>query len=339
MQRDTMALSNPASGSVVVIGGCNIDHKSQTFGSAVAGTSNPGRSHSSLGGVGRNIAENLARMGTHTTLVTAVGHDADGARLLRYTASAGVDVSRVVRSPSPTGSYTAILDEHGDLVIAVASMGAMTSLGAEVIAACTDIIATARLLVLDCNVPDAALLHAAETARANAAPILVDPVSVAKSSSVKALLDAGLPLHTVTPNCDELSALTGAAVSTNAEIAAAARQLQLAGVKYVWVTLAARGSMLSWEEGGEQRCQWMDACPAALVDVTGAGDAMLAGYAAALVRGSAPTGAVHAGRAAAAITVESDCTVCPSLDFDAVTRRRAACIDHTPAPSRGTFPG
>ncbi|MEO6779085.1 MAG: PfkB family carbohydrate kinase, partial [Gemmatimonadaceae bacterium] len=204
MQRNTMALSNPTPGPVVVIGGSNIDHKSQTFGSAIAGTSNPGRSRSTLGGVGRNIAENLARMGARTTLLTAVGDDADGTRLLQDTAAAGVDVSCAVRSLGSTGSYTAILDERGDLIIAVASMGAMMSLSAEAIAACSDIIATARVLVLDCNVPEAALLHAAEIAMMNTVPVLVDPVSVAKSISIKTLLDAGLPLHTVTPNCDEL---------------------------------------------------------------------------------------------------------------------------------------
>lgn len=333
-----MALSNPAAGSVVVIGGCNIDHKSQTFGSAIAGTSNPGRSGSSLGGVGRNIAENLARMGAHTTLVTAVGDDADGARLLHETAAAGVDVSRVVRSLSPTGSYTAILDQRGELVIAIASMDAMKSIGLDAITACTDIIVAARLLVLDCNVPKAALLHAAAIARTTAVPVLVDPVSVAKSISIGPMLDAGLPIHTVTPNRDELSALVGQLVSSDADIAEAARRLHRAGVEYVWVTLGARGSVLSWEQGGEQQCQWMDACPATLVDATGAGDAMLAGYAASLARGVAPTAAVHAGRAAAALTVESDRTVSPSLDFDTVARRSAACTDGTRALSRGTFP-
>lgn len=77
--------------AAVVIGGANIDHKSQTLGRPVPGTSNPGRSRTSLGGVGRNVAENLARLGVGTALITAIGEDADGHHLLSETESAGGD--------------------------------------------------------------------------------------------------------------------------------------------------------------------------------------------------------------------------------------------------------
>ncbi len=100
--------------TVVVIGGANIDVKARIAGTMVPATSNPGISATlSPGGVGRNIAHNLARLGIATRLISIVGRDAEGDRLLDETARAGVDVSRVKRGKAPTGLYSAVLDRTG----------------------------------------------------------------------------------------------------------------------------------------------------------------------------------------------------------------------------------
>jgi len=88
--------------TVVVIGGANIDHKSQTLTRPEFGTSNPGRSRTSAGGVGRNVAENLARLGVRTVLVSAIGNDAAGVSLRRETESAGVDLAHSVAAAGAT---------------------------------------------------------------------------------------------------------------------------------------------------------------------------------------------------------------------------------------------
>ena len=115
---------------VVVIGGANIDVKARSSSPAVRRTSNPGTAVLGSGGVGRNIAENLARLGTTTHLVAAVGGDPLGDQLVRSTAAAGVGVEHVARVDVPTGSYTAILDADGELLVAIASMAATEALGA-----------------------------------------------------------------------------------------------------------------------------------------------------------------------------------------------------------------
>ena len=98
-------------GAVVVIGGANIDVKARIAGTTVPATSNPGTSATlSAGGVGRNIAHNLARLGIQTRLISIVGRDPEGSRLLDETARAGVDVSQVRRGKAPTGLYSAVLD-------------------------------------------------------------------------------------------------------------------------------------------------------------------------------------------------------------------------------------
>lgn len=318
-------VDNPAA---VVIGGANTDYKCQTSTRPVPATSNPGHVRTSLGGVGRNVAENLARLGVTTALVTAIGADVEGDRLIAETEDAGVDLRHVIPTRHHTGSYTAVLDDIGDLIIAVSAMDAMDDVSREMVDARRALVANARIVVLDCNVPEAALLRAAELARASEVPVIVDPVSVPKSQSISSLLSARIPLHTITPNLDELRELTGCAESSRADLCSATAQLHSAGVQNVWVSLGAKGSFLSSMAGDEQRVEMIAACPATLVDATGAGDAMLAGYALGLLRNMDPFTAARYGRAAAAITIESDRTVSPLLDLTAllsrVTRSMAA---------------
>src|SRR5436190_19595532 len=98
---------------VVVVGGANVDVKARAAAALVGATSNPGTVVRTPGGVGRNVAENLARLGARVELVTAVGADADGAWLLSETGAAGVGVSHAARVGPSTGGYVAVLDADG----------------------------------------------------------------------------------------------------------------------------------------------------------------------------------------------------------------------------------
>ena len=80
---------------VTVIGGINVDVKGYPENELLPGTSNPGRVHISPGGVGRNIAHNLALLGVPVYLLSAVGDDGFGREALSGTQQAGVRVEHV----------------------------------------------------------------------------------------------------------------------------------------------------------------------------------------------------------------------------------------------------
>jgi pseudouridine kinase len=291
-------------GSIVVIGGANLDVKAHSARSAVARTSNPGTVLRSAGGVGRNVAENLARLGTPVSLVAAVGADPAGDEVLAATESAGVDVSRVARVDRPTGTYVAVLDADGELVVAVAAMAATESIGPAEVDGVADLIGAAAIVVLDGNLSTAALGRALEVCAATGARVVLDPVSVPKAAALAGLLSARTPLLAVTPNADELVALGGTA-----------RALHDLGAELVWTRLGAAGSRLSGPDGV------VDVAPVAapeVLDVTGAGDAMLAAFCHALLAGAAPAQAAAYGQSAAALTVASAHTVRPDLTDELV---------------------
>lgn len=287
--------------TVLVIGGANLDVLARSSRPLRAHTSNPGTVLRTYGGVGRNVAENLARLGTPTRMLLAVGDDTAGQEVLARTRFAGV---RTLRVPweGPTGTYTALLDDDGSLVAGVADMAATDAITPEHVDGAG--VADAEWLVLDGNLPAATLAHALRLADAAVVPVVLDPVSAPKASLIASHLD-GVPVHTLTPTIDELAALTGDEVPGSA-----AASLHARGVEVVWLREGVRGSTLFRRDLAPEQV----ALPAvAAVGVTGAGDAMLAAYVHALCRGADPMRAAYEGAAAAMLTVQSAETVRPDL--------------------------
>ncbi|WGY00840.1 PfkB family carbohydrate kinase [Nocardioides sp. QY071] len=294
---------------VVVLGGAVMDVKAVTDAPAALHTSNPSTIRTSPGGVGRNIAEGLARLGRRTFLVAAVGDDVFGRELMAHTADAGVYVDHVVRGAFATGTYLATLGHDGELVIGASDMRATDALTVDALGRARDLLPRADFLVVDGNIPADVARWAIHACAQHGVPLLLDPVSVAKAGRLAPLLD-GSPVDTVTPNLAELAALTGSAVAnTRPAITRAAAQLHERGVRRVWVRRGRRGSLLS-DEGA---VTVLEAPPAEVVDVTGAGDAMTAAYVAARTDGATPVAAAELGHAAAALTIAHPDNVRPDL--------------------------
>lgn len=306
-------------GRVVVVGGANVDVKARTLKAAVPGTSNPGVTVQAAGGVARNVAENLARLGVPVSLVSVVGRDALGEGLLRATEAAGVDVRPVLRAAGvTTGTYTAVLDASGELLVAVAAMEAMEALTPAVLQERRGVLRGAAWVVADGNLPEGSLAHLLSLAAEAGARVVFEPVSVPKAARLRPALAAGLCPFAVTPNVPELAALLGRDVQDTLEgVSAAAGELRALGVALVWVRRGASGSVLSGPDGVHE----LAALPAAVRDVTGAGDAMLGAFLAALASGLPPVDAARRGHAAAAITIESDHAVSPALTPAAIAAR------------------
>lgn len=312
---------------VVVVGGANVDVKARSAAPAAQRTSNPGHGSMTPGGVGRNVAENLARLGTRTHLVAAIGGDALGDTLLSQTAAAGVRTELVLRSARPTGTYTAVLDADGELVVAVADMAATDDLTPDHVGRARDVIASAGLLVLDGNLAPATLAYARDLASAAQVRAILEPVSVPKAERLAEAITLDRPWYAVTPNRDELAALTGLPARTDRQLRRAAADLNGRGVEQVWVRLGERGSLLSSADG---EATVIPAVPTTVEDVTGAGDAMLAAFCHALLEGQDPVRAARFGHAAAALTLASSHTVRPDLTPRLVNHALATASQEAP---------
>ena len=275
-----------------MVGGANLDVVARPGARAVPATSNPGRVLATPGGVGRNIAENLARLGTATALVTAVGAS-DGDHILGTCAEAGVDLTHVRRVDGGSSHYVAMLDHDGELVGAVADMSAIAALGPEDLPA--EVIAGARLLVIEGNLRADTADRACALAAAGGIPVVIDPVSAPKAQVLTGILGKH-PVHCLSAGAEEL-AVFGAAEDL------------LDVVEVVWERNGPAGSTLHTRAGRHR----LASLPTDVVDVTGAGDSMLAAWCHATLAGGDPVEAGRYAHAAAALTVASGDTVRPDL--------------------------
>ncbi len=293
------------SGPVVVAGGLNTDILSRPHAPLQPATSNPAHTTFSPGGVGRNLAHNLALLGVPTRLLGAVGKDMFGESLLSLTAASGVDVSGVVRRPGPSGSYLAVLTERGELVYGLSSMALTAQLGPADVPQWAGLLDGAGLLIVDANLPIALVAFLLEAAHERGVPVALEPVSAPKAGRLRALLSPARPLWLLTPDRAELAALsqTDLSAAGDAELLAAARQLRQRGIQAVLLTLGRRGSWLVGE--GEGQLLHTPARQAQVLDVTGAGDALLAGLIAALWRGLDWPEALTEAHLSAALTIEA----------------------------------
>lgn len=281
---------------MVVVGGINLDTLARIDGDTVRGSSNPGRTVTAPGGVGRNIAENLARLGSPVRLVGAVGRDHAGDLLLTNLSRLDIDTSRVNRHRTiRTGTYTAVLGADGDLDIGVADMAATESIVPADLGG--SLLADASWLVLDGNLRSDTVAHGLRLAASAGIPVALDPVGVAKA----ARLGPVPGLHTFTPNAAELAAWAGTE-DLDAAIAAAHAQ----GIEVLWLRAGAAGSTL--HRAGHDPVT-IALRPADVVDVTGAGDAMLAAYVHRLSHGDDVETATWFATAAAWLTVQSPSAV------------------------------
>jgi pseudouridine kinase len=308
---------------VVVVGGANIDIKVAIKGTTIQATSNPGTATVSVGGVGRNIAHNLARLGASIRLISAVGGDPEGDRLLTETAAAGVDVS-AVRRGGKTGVYSAVLDSNGELVIGVSAMDVVDEITQRFLGRNRAAIEGAAFLVADCNLHRSSLQWLQQCAKKSGIPFLVEPVSAVKVEKLNTVLRRGAELHTVTPNLQQLEALTGRDLRSLDATQQAARMLHDRGVLNVLVGLGAEGALISTVQSDGVRQHHIPAAQRKPRDVTGGGDAHVAGYVAGLVGGMKPLNAALLGQAAAGLAVSSAETVSRTMAMKNLTQSASA---------------
>lgn len=144
----------PQKNRIVAIGGANVDRKFHIEGHVQLGTSNPSNVSESVGGVARNIAENLGRLGNQVKLLTTIGADNDG-QLVEQASHAYINLDLVERLPQQsTGSYTAVLDDHGELVVAMANMSIYDELKPNVLIKHEAALQNAACIIIDLNCPN-----------------------------------------------------------------------------------------------------------------------------------------------------------------------------------------
>jgi pseudouridine kinase len=279
------------------IGGAVIDRKYVAQTAIVPGSSMPARSVSGMGGVARNVAENLARLGNDVAFVSRVGADDGGLRLSRGLAELGIDVSGLdVSEADHTAEYVAFLDRDGDLHTAMADMAILDGIGVGEVSRWRMRFGEMDMVFADTNLQADVLAALMDAARSSGARLAIDAISVPKAARLPASL-AGVSLLFL--NMQEAPAVLGLAEGDGNDPASLAKALVRRGAERVVLTLGEKGALA--HDG--TRPHAIAAEGATVVDVTGAGDSLAAGVLHALGEGRSLPDAVAFGAHLAARTL------------------------------------
>lgn len=289
---------------IICIGGANIDRKFHLKAKAQPGTSNPILSSQSVGGVARNIAENLGRMGKGVTLLTACGADRDWS-FIAESSSLYMNLDLVTQIPGmSTGSYTAVLDTDGELIIALADMEVYESITPDFLRKHDVFFSQAQCIVADLNCPKETLQFLCGLAKNHKRPLVLIPVSSPKMIRLPDDLDGVAWLIT---NRDESETYFNCKIKTEAEWEHTVQKWLSLGISNVVITNGKQGAMIGNIAEGIFHIPSIEIKD--IVDVTGAGDAFSAAVIYSWLEGKKLIDIAKAGAVNASKTIQSPYTV------------------------------
>ncbi|HWQ78166.1 MAG TPA: carbohydrate kinase family protein [Anaerovoracaceae bacterium] len=286
-----------------VIGGITADIEGHPYKQLIPGDSNPGKISMSYGGVGRNITENLARMGASVSFVSVAGDDFAGRGAVRELSDIGVNVENVRLLPEEnTAVYMSILNIVGDMELGLCNMDVLERISTDFIDEAYVSIKNSGIIGIDTNLTEETLDYA--TRKLRDIPLFLDPVSVTKAERAKEIIGR---FHTIKPNRIEAEVISGMSILSTDELEKAAAWFIGQGVKRVFITLGPGGVFYS--DGQDSGLIRPAPAEAAIVSATGAGDAFSAAVIYSHLQGFNIRKTAETGMAAAAIAMRSKTAV------------------------------
>lgn len=297
---------------IILVGGINIDIEGSPYAALRPADSNPGKVEISYGGVGRNIVENIARLGGDVGMISLTGDDAMGKDAKKHLEGLGVDVRYVEQIPGEnTGMYLSILNDANDMELAICNMDIFKRITPEFLEERVPYLEKARVVGVDCNLEFEALDYI--TSRLDV-PLFLEPVSAAKAERVKLIIGR---FHTIKPNRIEAEMLSGIKIDNDDALREAAEWFCNQGVKRVFISLGERGAYYKDADGEGLVAPKL----VKLVSATGAGDAFSSAILYGHVNGLTAKEITEMGMACSSIAVETKTAVNPAMSLEAVRDR------------------
>lgn len=293
----------PEEKTVICIGGANVDRKFLMQQTAQMGTSNPASVSGSVGGVARNVAENLGRLGNSVKLLSIVGNDPEWDLIEAASNSfMSTELTKAVEGLS-TGTYTAILEPDGEMILAMADMKIYDFMTPAYLSKNDSALLSAAFLVIDLNCPRETVEYVRKLALANKIPLAVIPVSAPKMNH---LSDDLAGISWLILNRDEASKYLEMSIETIEEWHQAVQRLLDRGAESVVITGGKEGAIAG---NSTDTKHYTSIQVEHVADVTGAGDAFSSAIVHSILGSQGLDAAIHAGMVNAAKTLESNSTV------------------------------
>jgi len=228
------------------------------------------------GGKGANQAVAAARLGAETYMVSRLGRDVIGEKLLENLRRNNVSTDYVVIDPETyTGVALIFVDSEGRNMIAVAPGTDMKVSPSDVDRAFNSL-SSVDAVLLQLEIPIETVLHAAGSGFNAGAKVILNPAPFRELPE-----EIFRYIYAITPNEVEAEQLTGVPVKSLEDCRRAGRKLLEKGGKVAVITLGEKGAYVVSEEYEGL----VEAFKVKAVDTTGAGDAFNGALAVSLAEG------------------------------------------------------
>lgn len=294
---------------VTVIGACNIDVAGIPFKKLIEKDSNPGNVKFSMGGVSRNISENLRRLDVNVELMTVFADDTNGQSLKKNCMDLGIRISNSLTvQNATTATYVYISDTDKDMQLAISDMEIYKHITPEFIKSKSDSISKSNVIVLDTCLELDTIDYITKNFDV---PIFIDLVSVSRGMKVTDIIGK---FHTIKPNKYEAEMLSGIKIDSVADLRRASEYFIKKGVKQVFISLGSKGVYYS----NGVKSNLLSPYESNVVNTTGAGDSFMAGIVYGYLNNYDIQESAKLGSAAASICIESMDTINKELSLEKI---------------------
>jgi len=290
-----------------VIGGANIDITGSPYYPLSLNDSNPGKTIMALGGVARNIAENLSRMGVDIEFITVLGDDLYSKEIKDscIELNIGLEHSQVIPGER-TSTYLCITNELGEMQLAISDMQIYDNITPSYLEEKLPVINGGSVCIADTNLTQESLNYLMDNCKV---PIFIDTVSTNKTEKIKPVLHN---IHTLKPNIIEAEILSGMKIENIEDLEKATDIIIQKGVKNIFVTLGSKGVYYT---DGKTKGSILP-IETNIGNTTGAGDSYIAAVVWAYIKGFDLEKSAKAGLATASITIQSNLTVSKDISAE-----------------------
>ncbi|XP_051496517.1 uncharacterized protein LOC127394531 isoform X1 [Apus apus] len=336
----------------VVIGGINVDFIAKAQNPVIldGGQTNVGRVRRTFGGVGRNLADCLSRLGQIPLFLSAVGKDEHSESILHYCHH--MDMSAVLQlEGKSTATYCAVITGAGDLSIGLGDMDIHHQITEQYVSQFKENLCQAPLVCIDGNVPLTTIQYVCQLAREHQLAVCYEPTDENKASK-PFLSDSWKALTYISPNLQELRAINRtlgnplpaelpSGLEDVVQTAMALARPLLAHLCCVVVTLGTHGVLLCGKSLGGSislhpgaHKQTAAASLSAIhypaihisreeiVNVSGAGDSLMAGILAGMLAKHDTDTCVRMGLLAASLSLRSYAPISPEISTSSVSQEQ-----------------
>ncbi|XP_073328224.1 uncharacterized protein [Pagrus major] len=351
--------SSDSDSDVVVIGGINVDFIAKGKTKALQfGQTNPGSVCQSFGGVGRNIADSMSRLGQRPLFISATGADSHSDAVFNHCKHMNTNgVARL--EEQSTATYCVVIDESGEMSLGLGDMDIHQQITEQYVSQFEKQLSSATLVCLDGNIPVSTIDYVCSIASKHNTNVWYEPTDSEKARK-PFLSDSWKSLSYSSPNLTELCTMNKtlglptpevlpSSLDEVLSVAVTLSRPLLEHLHCVVVTLGANGLLVCGEHDAgsvnlqprkqkrkRQLCALhypaLTVTAEETVNVSGAGDSLAGALMAGILQQRDTDSCVRMGILAARLSLVSPHPIAPTLTLDCVDPNKVKAQDW-PKPS------